>query len=101
MIFYVILYKILYMLVANVSEVRKNLKRYIDSVSDNHDTLIINGNGKTVVMISLEDYNGLDETQYLLSSPANAKELRESIAQLNAGKVVSIKPDELEATENQ
>lgn len=89
------------MLVANVSEVRKNLKRYIDSVSDNHDTLIINGNGKTVVMISLEDYNGWDETQYLLSSPANAKELRESITQLNKGKTVAVTLDELEAQANQ
>jgi antitoxin YefM len=74
------------MLVANVSEVRKKLKYYIDSVSDNNDTLVINGNGKTVVMISLEDYNRFDETQYLLSSPANAKNLRESIAELNSGK---------------
>jgi antitoxin YefM len=76
------------MLVANVSDVRKNLKRYIDSVADNNDTLVINGNGKTVVMVSLEDYNSWDETQYLLSSPANAKELRDSIAQLTSGKVV-------------
>lgn len=85
------------MLVANVSEVRKNLKHYIDSVADNNDTLIINGNGKTVVMISLEDYNRWDETQYLMSSPANAQALRDSIAQLNAGKKITKTLDDLEA----
>jgi antitoxin YefM len=52
-------------------------------------------------MISLEDYNRWDETQYLLSSPANAKELRESIAQLNAGKTVPVTMEELEAGVNQ
>jgi antitoxin YefM len=84
------------MLVANVSELRKNLKHYIDSVADNNDTLVINGSGKTVIMISLEDYNRWDETQYLLSSPANAKELRESIAGLNAGKSILKTITELE-----
>ncbi len=85
------------MLVANVSEVRKNLKHYINSVSDNNDTLVINGNGKTVIMISLEDYNRWDETQYLLSTPANTKDLRESIAQLNSGKKVRKTIKELDA----
>jgi antitoxin YefM len=84
------------MLVASASEVKKNLKRYIDSVSDNNDMLVINSEGKTVIMISLEDYNRWDETQYLLSSPANAKELRKSIAELNAGKTVSKTIEELE-----
>ncbi len=88
------------MLVANISEVRKNLKHYVDSVADNNDTLVINGNGKTVIMISLDDYNRWDETQYLLSSPANAKELRESIAQLNTRNTVSKSVEELEEMNN-
>jgi antitoxin YefM len=70
------------MKVTNVSDFRKNLKTYIDNVADNSDTLIVNGNGKTVVIISLDDYNSLDETSYLLSNPANAKALNESIAAL-------------------
>lgn len=76
------------MKVANVSQLRKNLKAYIDEVADNSDTLIVNGNGKTVVMISLADYNSLDETAYLLSNKANAKALKESIAALNGKKTI-------------
>jgi antitoxin YefM len=52
-------------LVANISQFRKDLKFYIDSVTDNYDTLIVNGNGKTVVVMSLEDYNEMEKTDYL------------------------------------
>jgi prevent-host-death family protein len=45
---------------ATISELKKNLTKYIDDVADNSETLIINGNGKTVVMISQEDYKCLD-----------------------------------------
>jgi antitoxin YefM len=76
------------MKVANVSDLRKNLKTYINHIADNSDTLIVNGNGKTVVMISLEDYNSLDETAYLLSNRSNAKNLKESIAALAKKKTV-------------
>ena len=85
------------MKVANVSDLRKNLKSYIDHVADTHDPLIVNANGTTVVVISLEEYNSLDETSYLLSSPANAKALKNSIAQLEAGKIVKKKIAELTA----
>ena len=39
-----------------------------------------------VVMISLEDYQAMEETAYLLRSPANARHLLEAIAELEAGK---------------
>jgi antitoxin YefM len=76
------------MKVANASDLRKNLKSFIDYVADNNDPLIVNGNGKTVVMISLDDYNSWDETAYLLSSPANVKALQKSIAELKSGKII-------------
>ncbi len=76
------------MRVANVSDLRKNLKSYIDHIADTSDTLIVNGNGKTVVMISLEDYNSLDETAYLLSNKSNAKRLKESISSLEGKKTI-------------
>jgi antitoxin YefM len=50
--------------------------------------LIVNGNGKPVVMISLDDYNNLDETSYLLSNKYNASALKESIAALSKKKIV-------------
>jgi antitoxin YefM len=85
------------MLVANISQFRKDLKYYFDSVADNHDTLIVNGNGKTVVIMSLEDYNEMDATDYIVSSPANKASLDLSIQQLNEGKVVLKTMEELES----
>jgi antitoxin YefM len=84
------------MLVANISQFRKDLKSYIDRVADDHDTLIVNGNGKTVVVISLEDYNEMDATDYLTSNLANKARLDLSIQQLNEGKVVAKTIEELE-----
>jgi antitoxin YefM len=85
------------MKVANVSQVRKNLKSYIDYVADNNDTLIVNGNGKTVVMISLDDYNSWDETTYLMSTKANTKSLEKSMKELSEGKIVKKTLKELDS----
>jgi antitoxin YefM len=67
---------------------RANLASTMDRVCNNHEALIIMRNGeRSVVMISLEDYKALEETAYLLRSPANATRLLKSLSQLNAGKV--------------
>jgi antitoxin YefM len=84
------------MLVANISQFRKDLKFYIDSVTDNHDTLIVNGNGKTVVVMSLDDYNEMDATDYITSTAANKASLDKSIAQLKKGKTIAKTFEELE-----
>jgi antitoxin YefM len=69
------------------SSARANLASTMDRVCNDHEPLIITRNGeKAVVMLSLEDYKALEETAYLLRSPANARRLLSSIAQLNAGK---------------
>jgi antitoxin YefM len=69
------------------SSARANLASTMDRVCSDHEPLIITRNGeKAVVMLSLEDYKALEETAYLLRSPANARRLLRSIAQLNAGK---------------
>jgi antitoxin YefM len=65
--------------VTNVSEFRKNLKKYIDGVAGTHHKVIINSNGKSVVVMSLDEYNGMDETDYLLSSEENKKRLDAAI----------------------
>ena len=84
------------MLVANISQFRKDLKYYIDSVTDNNDTLFVNGNGKTVVVMSLDNYNSMDETDYLMSTPANKEMMYKSLQQLKEGKVVTKTIAELE-----
>jgi antitoxin YefM len=58
----------------------------MEQVCDDHAPVIITRkNERSVVMISLEDYQALEETAYLLRSPKNARRLLESIAELAAG----------------
>lgn len=65
---------------------RANLANTMDRVCDNHEPIIITRNSQqAVVMISLDDYNALEETAYLLRNPVNARRLLESIAQLESG----------------
>ena len=73
----------------NYTTARKNFAKTMDKVCDNHEPIIITReNAKPVVMMSLEDYNAIEETAYLLRSPANAKRLRASIKQYEEGKTV-------------
>lgn len=78
------------MLAANYSEFRVDLKKFLDNVEKNNETLIIKrGKGRGAVMISLDEYNSLMETVHLLSSKANADRLYESMQQMKEGKTVS------------
>ena len=71
---------------------RANLARTMDRVCNDHEALIITRNSEqSVVMLSLEDYNALEETAYLLRTPANVKRLLSAAAQLVAGKGVEQK----------
>lgn len=75
------------MQVVTYSEARTKLKDVMERVADDHDEVVVTRkNGKPVVMVSLEEWNAIQETMHLLSSPANARILRASIAQLDAGK---------------
>ena len=69
------------------SNVRKNLAKNMEQVCDEHEPLIITRkNASSVVMMSLEDYNAIEETMYLLRSPANAERLMASINEFERGK---------------
>jgi antitoxin YefM len=68
---------------------RENLASSMERVCADHDPVIITRNrDQAVVMLSLDDYESLQETAYLLRSPANAKRLIASIESLNAGDTV-------------
>jgi antitoxin YefM len=71
------------------SNFRARLKQKLDRITSNHDLLIVNrkGDRKDVVVMSLDDYNSLQETLFLLSSKNNAKRLFESIDQLKKRKL--------------
>lgn len=80
------------------SELRKNLAAMLDKVHADHAPLLITrGKGKPpAVLMSLEDFGGYAETEYLMRSPANKKQLLESIAQFERGeKMVTVTMDEL------
>jgi antitoxin YefM len=69
------------------TEFRKRMKQDLDQVNEDHEILIISRKGnKDVVVLSLEDYNAMQETAYLLSSGKNAARLIESIKELEEGK---------------
>ncbi len=64
---------------------RSNLAKTMEKVCENHDAVIITRrNESSVVMMSLEDFQALKETAYLLRSPKNARRLLASIAQLES-----------------
>lgn len=70
------------------SDLRQNLKSYLDKVYHDHDQLIVTRkNDENLVILSVGEYNSLIETSYLLSSRANAEHLRLSVEQLNSGKL--------------
>jgi antitoxin YefM len=72
------------------SEARASLKTAMDNVCKDHaPTVVTRLGGEHVVMLSLADFNSMEETMYLLSSAKNANRLMESIAQLRAGKARS------------
>ena len=74
------------MLTTTISDFRKDIKRYLDRVTENFETLIINrGKDNGVVIISLEEYNSLSATQHELSSKTNEKRLDSAIEKFKSG----------------
>jgi antitoxin YefM len=71
----------------NYTAARSNLAKTMDAVNNDHaPVLITRQNGAPVVMLSLDDYNAMEETAYLLKSPANAQRLLRSLQEYRAGK---------------
>jgi antitoxin YefM len=74
------------MLTTTISDFRKDIKRYLDRVTENFETLIINrGKDNGVVIISLDEYNSLTATQHELSSRINEARLDSAIEKLKSG----------------
>jgi len=66
---------------------RSNLAQTMEKVCDDHSPVIITRKtARPVIMMSLDDYEALEETAYLLRSPKNARRLLGSIAELEAGR---------------
>ena len=75
--------------VISYSRARQDLARLMDKVSDDRSPLIVTRRGgKAVVVLSLEEYRGMEETLYLMRSPANARRLLRSIKAADRGEAV-------------
>lgn len=82
------------MKVVTYSHLRQNLASIMDQAADDHEPVIVTrANGKAAVLISLEDFGSYEETRYLNASPANAKALDESIAELERGEGIAVEFD--------
>jgi antitoxin YefM len=78
------------------TDLRKNLKAYMDSVVDDADEVVINRDGGMgVVLMSLAEYNALAETEYLHSSPAMVRRIKEAEQEIKDGKGERIGLDDL------
>jgi antitoxin YefM len=74
------------------TDARAQLAATMDRVCVDHAPILITRHGsQSVVMVSLDDWESLNETAYLLSSPANAARLHESILALESGQGVVTK----------
>ena len=70
----------------NYSYTRQHFADVMDRVNNDRAPLLITRQqGKPVVMMSLDDFNALEETAYLLRSPANTQRLIDAIAQVRSG----------------
>ena len=88
------------MLAVNYTNLRENMKTYMDRVTDDYETMIVTRkDNKNVVMLSEESYNNLMENIYVMGNKSNYDWLMESKAQLEMGNVSTHNLIEVEAGE--
>lgn len=76
------------------TDLRQNLSSEMDRVNEDHEPVIVTrAKGRPVVMVSLEDWASMDETTYLLASPANRAALIQALAEPPEGRVVKSMAD--------
>lgn len=77
--------------IISYTKARNNFSDVMNKVCQNHTPITIyRQESKPVVLISLEDYNSIEETMYLMSTPNNFKNLLQSIDEIEQGKVIEM-----------
>lgn len=75
--------------VVTINEAKRNLDLLIAKIVSNAEpTIITTDTGQQIVLLPLDEFNAWQETAYLLSNPANAAHLRQSITEAQLGKIV-------------
>ena len=81
---------------ANYSELRNNLKAYLDgAINDSEPLLVHRAGNESVVVISLEEYNSIKETEYIMKSPAMMDIIRKGEREIKNGEGKTVNVDEL------
>ncbi|MBP5473949.1 MAG: type II toxin-antitoxin system Phd/YefM family antitoxin [Bacteroidales bacterium] len=84
------------MIIATYTDLRSNLKEYLDRVVKDSDNVIVNrGNGNAVVIMSLEEYESMVETAYIMSQPDLVEDIRQGDEDVKNGNYEIVNVDEL------
>ena len=89
------------MIAANYTNVRANLKSYMDKAKNDYETIVITSKDGNVVMLSEEEYNNILENLFIMSNPEMVKHINKSIEQLVNGKTISMSFEELKKLANE